>query len=41
MIIKTIVVGPLDVNCYIFGCEDTKVAAIIDPGDMQMKLLKS
>jgi glyoxylase-like metal-dependent hydrolase (beta-lactamase superfamily II) len=33
MIIKTIVVGPLDVNCYILGCEDTKVAAIIDPGD--------
>ena len=26
-------VGPLEVNCYILGCEDTKEAAIIDPGD--------
>ncbi len=33
MIIKNIVVGPLEVNCYIIGCEDTKEAAIIDPGD--------
>ena len=33
MIIKNIVVGPLEVNCYILGCEDTKEAAIIDPGD--------
>ena len=40
MIIKTIVVGPLDVNCYIFGCEDTKVAAIIDPGDNADEIIK-
>lgn len=33
MIIKKIVVGPLEVNCYILGCEDTKETAIIDPGD--------
>jgi len=33
MIIKNIVVGPLEVNCYILGCEDTKEAVIIDPGD--------
>ena len=33
MIIKNVVVGPLEVNCYILGCEDTKEAAIIDPGD--------
>ncbi|GAX60745.1 Zn-dependent hydrolase, including glyoxylase [Candidatus Scalindua japonica] len=33
MINKNIVVGPLEVNCYIIGCEDTKEAAIIDPGD--------
>ncbi len=33
MIIKNVVVGPLEVNCYIIGCEDTKEAAIIDPGD--------
>ncbi len=41
MIIKTIVVGPLDVNCYIFGCEDTKVAAIIDPGDNADEIIKA
>ena len=33
MIIKNVVVGPLEVNCYIIGCEDTKEAVIIDPGD--------
>jgi glyoxylase-like metal-dependent hydrolase (beta-lactamase superfamily II) len=33
MIIKSIVVGPLEVNCYIIGDEDTKKAIIIDPGD--------
>ena len=40
MIIKTIAVGPLDVNCYILGCEDTKVAAIIDPGDNADEIIK-
>jgi len=33
LIIKTIVVGPLDVNCYILVCKNTNEAAIIDPGD--------
>jgi glyoxylase-like metal-dependent hydrolase (beta-lactamase superfamily II) len=27
-----LVVGPLQVNCYILGCERTKQAAVIDPG---------
>ena len=40
MIIRNVVVGPLDVNCYILGCEDTKVAAIIDPGDNADKIIK-
>lgn len=40
MIIKTVVVGPLDVNCYILGCEDTKEAAIIDPGDNADEIIK-
>lgn len=40
MIIKTVVVGPLDVNCYILGCEDTKDAAIIDPGDNADEIIK-
>ncbi len=32
MIIRTLAVGPLDVNCYILGCESTHEAAVIDPG---------
>ena len=31
--LKRMVVGPLQVNCYILGCPDKGEAAIIDPGD--------
>jgi glyoxylase-like metal-dependent hydrolase (beta-lactamase superfamily II) len=33
MIVKTIVVGPLQVNCHIIGDETTGKAMIVDPGD--------
>jgi len=33
MIIETLVVGPLLVNCYLAGCERTREAVVIDPGD--------
>jgi glyoxylase-like metal-dependent hydrolase (beta-lactamase superfamily II) len=33
LIIKELAVGPIQANCYIVGCEETKVAAVIDPGD--------
>ena len=33
MIIKSLVVGPIMANCFILGCEKTKAAAVIDPGD--------
>ncbi len=33
MILETVVVGLLEVNCYILGCERTRMAAVIDPGD--------
>jgi len=33
LIIKALVVGPIQANCYIIGCEKTKEAAVIDPGD--------
>jgi hydroxyacylglutathione hydrolase len=33
MIFETVVVGPLQVNCYIIGCEDTLEGVVIDPGD--------
>ena len=32
MKIETIVVGPLQVNCYLVICEKTNQAAVIDPG---------
>ncbi|MGR3220822.1 MAG: MBL fold metallo-hydrolase [Candidatus Anammoxibacter sp.] len=32
MILKSLVVGPLEVGCYIIGCDKTKEVAIIDPG---------
>jgi glyoxylase-like metal-dependent hydrolase (beta-lactamase superfamily II) len=41
MIIKTIVVGELDTNCYIAASERTKEALIIDPGDEAGKIIKT
>ena len=32
MILKTLIVGPIQSNCYIIGCERTREAAVIDPG---------
>ncbi len=33
MIFESIAVGPLQCNCYILGCEETREALVIDPGD--------
>jgi glyoxylase-like metal-dependent hydrolase (beta-lactamase superfamily II) len=33
LILEILVVGSLQVNCYILGCEKTKEAVVIDPGD--------
>lgn len=41
MIVETLVVGPLQVNCYILGCEQTKQAVVIDPGDEWRRILGS
>ncbi|MCP5006031.1 MAG: MBL fold metallo-hydrolase [Planctomycetes bacterium] len=40
MIMKNVVVGPLEVNCFIIGCEDSKRAAIIDPGGDADKIIR-
>jgi hydroxyacylglutathione hydrolase len=32
MILETVVVGPLEVNCYVLGCEKTGKGVVIDPG---------
>jgi glyoxylase-like metal-dependent hydrolase (beta-lactamase superfamily II) len=39
LIIKTLVVGPIMANCHILGCEETKEAAVVDPGDDTGKIL--
>lgn len=33
MLSKVIVIGPLQVNCYLIGCEETREIIIVDPGD--------
>lgn len=32
MIFEGFGVGPMDSNCYIIGCQQTKMAAVVDPG---------
>lgn len=39
MIIETLPVGNLEANCYIIGCEETKKAAVIDPGGEAGRIL--
>jgi glyoxylase-like metal-dependent hydrolase (beta-lactamase superfamily II) len=39
LIIKALEVGPIMANCYILGCEDTKEAVVIDPGDDSDQIL--
>ncbi len=39
MIHKQVVVGPLQCNCAILGCEKTREAVLVDPGDEAAKIL--
>lgn len=39
MIIEQFALGPIQANCFILGCEETKEAAVIDPGDEADKIL--
>ncbi|MBU1182897.1 MAG: MBL fold metallo-hydrolase [Proteobacteria bacterium] len=39
MIIKNLTVGPIMANCFIVGCDRTREAAVIDPGDESDKIL--
>ncbi len=39
MIIRQLAVGPLQANCFIVGCERTRQAAVIDPGDEADRIL--
>jgi hydroxyacylglutathione hydrolase len=39
LIIKGLTVGPIQANCFIVGCEKTKEAVVIDPGDEADRIL--
>jgi glyoxylase-like metal-dependent hydrolase (beta-lactamase superfamily II) len=39
LIIKQLTVGPIMANCFILGCENTREAAVIDPGDEADRIL--
>lgn len=39
LIIKKLSVGPIMANCFILGCEQTKEAVVIDPGDEPDRIL--
>jgi len=38
MILETVTVGPMQVNCYILACAQAGAAIIIDPGDQVAKI---
>ena len=40
MVLIRLIVGPLQVNCYILADEKTKEAVVIDPGDDAVDILK-
>lgn len=40
MIVASLTTGPLEVNCYLLGCESTRKAAIIDPGGDAKNILQ-
>jgi glyoxylase-like metal-dependent hydrolase (beta-lactamase superfamily II) len=40
MIIRPVVVGPFQSNCFVVGCEETKKGIVIDPGDDPQKILR-
>ncbi|MBI4787387.1 MAG: MBL fold metallo-hydrolase [Chloroflexi bacterium] len=41
MILQTLLVGPLGVNCYILGDENTREAIVIDPGGNARDILNT
>ena len=41
MIIKKLTVGPIMANCFIVGCDQTREAAVIDPGDEADRILRT
>ncbi|MFH1243664.1 MAG: MBL fold metallo-hydrolase [Pseudomonadota bacterium] len=38
--LRKLVVGPYQANCYILGCKNTKEGVVIDPGDEAFRIVK-
>jgi len=38
MILETVAIGPMQVNCYVLACAKDSKAIIIDPGDQERKI---
>lgn len=41
MILETLPVGALQTNCYLLGCEETRLGAVIDPGGDAAEILSA
>lgn len=41
MILEKLIVGPVETNCYVIGCERTLRGIVIDPGANREKILKT
>ncbi len=41
MIIHQMALGPIQANCFILGCEETRQAVVIDPGDDTDRILRT
>ncbi len=39
MLVENIIVGMLQVNCYVLGCEETNEGVVIDPGDFGSRIV--
>lgn len=39
MLIRKLTLGPIQANCFILGCEQTREAVVIDPGDEGDRIL--
>jgi hydroxyacylglutathione hydrolase len=39
LIIRQMALGPIQANCFILGCEKTRQAVVIDPGDDADRIL--
>jgi len=39
MVIQTLSVGPMEANCYILECEETRAAMVIDPGSDAARII--